>query len=219
MKRVIAAFLAGHESFAAAEGAIKIALNVNKSRKKSIKSYLNGLGKDAAYLISRINGFTYDAHSIRTTNRWTRWNRTSPFLKWPSRRSCVTGADDARGNCQQYCTEKRWMWALRVIPTNPTRFQHPVAGIYKAERTRQGLPYFSVASGGGTGRTLRRQRSGRPCVLRHDRYHGQNAQTLSLQVALQFLLTLLWWVSLWVTTQWSGATVALAVAVSESQNA
>ena len=147
------AFLAGHESFAAAEGAIKIALNVNKSRTKPLKVILNGLGKDAAYLISRINGFTY----VRTqfdyqTGKLIETERRR-FSQGPRGEILCYGADDVREGVAIMHREQVDV-SITGNSTNPTRFQHPVAGIYKAERTRQGLPYFSVASGGGTGRTL-----------------------------------------------------------------
>ncbi|MBW3697995.1 GGGtGRT protein [Vibrio sp. T187] len=147
------AFLAGHESFAAAEGAIKIALNVNKSRETPLKVILNGLGKDAAYLISRINGFTY----VRTqydyqTDELVETERRR-FSKGPRGKILCYGADDVREGVAIMHKEQVDV-SITGNSTNPTRFQHPVAGIYKAERTRQGLPYFSVASGGGTGRTL-----------------------------------------------------------------
>ena len=115
------AFLAGHESFAAAEGAIKIAEKANKVRKKPLRVILNGLGKDAAMIISRINGFTY----VQT--QFDYYTGEVKVVKEVS----ITGNS-----------------------TNPTRFQHPVAGTYKKERVLAGKPYFSVASGGGTGRTL-----------------------------------------------------------------
>ncbi|MEF1228047.1 GGGtGRT protein [Vibrio fortis] len=147
------AFLAGHESFAAAEGAIKIALSVNKSRTKPLKVILNGLGKDAAYLISRINGFTY----VRTqfdyqTGKLIETERRR-FSHGPRGEILCYGADDVREGVAIMHREQVDV-SITGNSTNPTRFQHPVAGIYKAERTRQGLPYFSVASGGGTGRTL-----------------------------------------------------------------
>ncbi|QFT09021.1 GGGtGRT protein [Vibrio sp. THAF190c] len=147
------AFLAGHESFAAAEGAIKIALNVNKSRTKPLKVILNGLGKDAAYLISRINGFTY----VRTqfdyqTGKIIETERRR-FSHGPRGEILCYGADDVREGVAIMHREQVDV-SITGNSTNPTRFQHPVAGIYKAERTRQGLSYFSVASGGGTGRTL-----------------------------------------------------------------
>lgn len=147
------AFLAGHESFAAAEGAIKIALNVNKSRQSPLKVILNGLGKDAAYLISRINGFTY----VRTlfdyqTGQLHEVERRR-FSQGPRGEILCYGADDVREGVAIMHKEQVDV-SITGNSTNPTRFQHPVAGIYKTERNREGLAYFSVASGGGTGRTL-----------------------------------------------------------------
>ncbi|EGU49315.1 hypothetical protein VII00023_09770 [Vibrio ichthyoenteri ATCC 700023] len=147
------AFLAGHESFAAAEGAIKIALNVNKSRQSPLKVILNGLGKDAAYLISRINGFTY----VRTqfdyqTGELNEVERRR-FSQGPRGEILCYGADDVREGVAIMHREQVDV-SITGNSTNPTRFQHPVAGIYKTERNREGLAYFSVASGGGTGRTL-----------------------------------------------------------------
>ncbi|MFA0442016.1 GGGtGRT protein [Vibrio sp. 10N.222.51.C12] len=147
------AFLAGHESFAAAEGAIKIALNANKSRKTPLRVILNGLGKDAAYLISRINGFTY----IRTqfdyaTGELNEVSRKR-FSKGERGEILCYGADDVReGVAIMHAAQVDV--SITGNSTNPTRFQHPVAGIYKSERLTQGKSYFSVASGGGTGRTL-----------------------------------------------------------------
>ncbi|WP_261815644.1 GGGtGRT protein [Vibrio gallicus] len=147
------AFLAGHESFAAAEGAIKIALNVNKARTAPLKVILNGLGKDAAYLISRINGFTYvrtqydyDTGELKEVER-------RRFSQGPRGEIDCYGADEVR---EGVAIMRRAGVDVSITgnSTNPTRFQHPVAGIYKAECNRDGLPYFSVASGGGTGRTL-----------------------------------------------------------------
>ncbi|PTC05072.1 GGGtGRT protein [Vibrio mediterranei] len=147
------AFLAGHESFAAAEGAIKIALNANKSRKSPLRVILNGLGKDAAYLISRINGFTY----VRTQYDYAtgELNEVSRkrFSKGERGEILCFGADDVReGVAIMHAAQVDV--SITGNSTNPTRFQHPVAGIYKSERLNQGKAYFSVASGGGTGRTL-----------------------------------------------------------------
>lgn len=147
------AFLAGHESFAAAEGAIKIALNANKSRRTPLKVILNGLGKDAAYLISRINGFTY----VRTefdyqTNELIEVERRR-FSQGERGEILCYGADDVREGVAIMHRESVDV-SITGNSTNPTRFQHPVAGIYKAECSNQGKAYFSVASGGGTGRTL-----------------------------------------------------------------
>ncbi|NOH78545.1 GGGtGRT protein [Vibrio sp. RE86] len=147
------AFLAGHESFAAAEGAIKIALNANKSRENPLKVILNGLGKDAAYLISRMNGFTY----VRTEFDY----QTGELIEVERRRFSqgergeilCYGADDVREGVAIMHRESVDV-SITGNSTNPTRFQHPVAGIYKSECNTQGKVYFSVASGGGTGRTL-----------------------------------------------------------------
>ncbi|NOH28901.1 GGGtGRT protein [Vibrio mediterranei] len=147
------AFLAGHESFAAAEGAIKIALNANKSRKSPLRVILNGLGKDAAYLISRINGFTY----VRTQYDYAtgELNEVSRkrFSKGERGEILCYGADDVREGVAIMLAAQVDV-SITGNSTNPTRFQHPVAGIYKSERLNQGKAYFSVASGGGTGRTL-----------------------------------------------------------------
>ncbi|MFM2587146.1 GGGtGRT protein [Vibrio sp. TBV020] len=147
------AFLAGHESFAAAEGAIKIALNANKSRQTPLKVILNGLGKDAAYLIARINGFTY----VRTefdyqANELVEVERRR-FSQGERGNILCYGADDVREGVAIMHRESVDV-SITGNSTNPTRFQHPVAGIYKSECYNQGKTYFSVASGGGTGRTL-----------------------------------------------------------------
>ena len=147
------AFLAGHESFAAAEGAIGIARNANKARKEPLRVILNGLGKDAAKIISRINGFTYVE---------TQFDYFSGELKEISRTAYSTGeraavncygADDVREVVATMHHEGVDV-SITGNSTNSTRFQHPVAGTYKKECVEQGKKYFSVASGGGTGRTL-----------------------------------------------------------------
>ena len=146
-------FLAGHESFAAAEGAIKIALNANKVRTKPLRVILNGLGKDAAYIISRINGFTYVK---------TEFDPATEEVKVVSQKAFSTGA---RANVKCYGSDSvpEGVAIMRLEnvgvsitgnSTNPTRFQHPVAGTYKKWCQENGVGYFSVASGGGTGRTL-----------------------------------------------------------------
>ena len=147
------AFLAGHESFAAAEGAIGIAKSANKVRKEPLKVILNGLGKDAAQIISRINGFTY----VKTDfDYFTGKVKVVEEIKYSDgERSQVKcyGANDVREG-----VAIMWLEDVDVSitgnSTNPTRFQHPVAGTYKKERLEAGKKYFSVASGGGTGRTL-----------------------------------------------------------------
>ena len=147
------AFLAGHESFAAAEGAIGIAEKANKVRKKPLRVILNGLGKDAAKIISRINGFTY----VQTdydyyTGELKEVQRIAYSDGLRSKVNCY-GANDVREG-----VAIMWKEGVDVSitgnSTNPTRFQHPVAGTYKKECIEQGKKYFSVASGGGTGRTL-----------------------------------------------------------------
>lgn len=147
------AFLAGHESFAAAEGAIKIALNVNKARSTPLKVILNGLGKDAAYLISRINGFTYVRTQYDYNNDILNEVERRRFSQGPRSEILCYGADDVREGVAIMHSAGVDV-SITGNSTNPTRFQHPVAGIYKTECNRQGKAYFSVASGGGTGRTL-----------------------------------------------------------------
>ena len=147
------AFLAGHESFAAAEGAIGIAEKANKVRKEPLRVILNGLGKDAAQIIARINGFTYVE---------TEYDYATGELKEVFRKSYSEGLR-AKVNCYGANDVREGvaiMWkedvdvSITGNSTNPTRFQHPVAGTYKKERIEAGKKYFSVASGGGTGRTL-----------------------------------------------------------------
>ena len=147
------AFLAGHESFAAAEGAIGIARTANKVRKTPLRVILNGLGKDAAYIISRINGFTfvetkYDYHT-GTLNIVSE----KSFSDGERSKVKVYGADDVSEGVAIMIHEGVDV-SITGNSTNPTRFQHPVAGTYKKEMIEAGKKYFSVASGGGTGRTL-----------------------------------------------------------------
>lgn len=146
-------FLAGHESFAAAEGAIKIALNANKVRKQPLKVILNGLGKDAAYLISRVNGFTYVQTQFDYTSGELQEVLRKRFSSSARGEILCYGADDVREGVAIMHRENVDV-SITGNSTNPTRFQHPVAGIYKKERMECNQPYFSVASGGGTGRTL-----------------------------------------------------------------
>ena len=147
------AFLAGHESFAAAEGAIGIARTANKARKEPLRVILNGLGKDAAQIISRINGFTYVQTQFDYYTGELKIVREIPYSK--GERSAVKcyGADDVREGVAIMHHEGVDV-SITGNSTNPTRFQHPVAGTYKKECIEQGKKYFSVASGGGTGRTL-----------------------------------------------------------------
>ena len=147
------AFLAGHESFAAAEGAIGIARSANKARKEPLRVILNGLGKDAAQIISRINGFTY----VQTQFDYYTGELkiVKEYKYFDGERAAVRcfGADDVREGVAIMHHEGVDV-SITGNSTNPTRFQHPVAGTYKKECIEQGKKYFSVASGGGTGRTL-----------------------------------------------------------------
>ena len=147
------AFLAGHESFAAAEGAIGIVNNANKVRKEPLRVILNGLGKDAAQIISRINGFTYVKTEYDFFN--DKVNIIEEIKYSDGERSKVRcyGANDVREGVSIMALEDVDV-SITGNSTNPTRFQHPVAGIYKKECIEKGKNYFSVASGGGTGRTL-----------------------------------------------------------------
>lgn len=147
------AFLAGHESFAAAEGAIGIAKSANKVRKEPLKVILNGLGKDAAYIISRINGFTYVKTSFDYYTGKLEVVEEIPFSKGERAGVRCYGADDVREGVAIMHLEGVDV-SITGNSTNPTRFQHPVAGTYKKECWDLGKKYFSVASGGGTGRTL-----------------------------------------------------------------
>lgn len=146
-------FLAGHESFAAAEGAIGIARSANRVRKQDLRVILSGLGKDAAYIISRINGFTYVETKFDYATGVLNIVREKAFSKGPKAAVRVYGSDDVREG-----VAIMWKEGVDVSitgnSTNPTRFQHPVAGTYKKECNEKGKKYFSVASGGGTGRTL-----------------------------------------------------------------
>ena len=146
-------FLAGHESFAAAEGAIKIALNANKVRVKPLRVILNGLGKDAAYIISRINGFTYVETEFDPYAEEVKVVYEQPFSKGARAAVKCYGADNVPEGVAIMKLEKVGV-SITGNSTNPTRFQHPVAGTYKKWCVENGVNYFSVASGGGTGRTL-----------------------------------------------------------------
>ncbi|MBR3391903.1 MAG: GGGtGRT protein [Firmicutes bacterium] len=147
------AFLAGHESFAAAEGAIGIVKNANKARKQPLRVILNGLGKDAAQIISRINGFTYVQTVFDYATGEVKVVREIPYSKGERAAVRCYGADDVREGVAIMHLEQVDV-SITGNSTNPTRFQHPVAGTYKKECVEQGKKYFSVASGGGTGRTL-----------------------------------------------------------------
>ena len=147
------AFLAGHESFAAAEGAIGIARNANKARKETLRVILNGLGKDAAQIISRINGFTYVQTQFDYYTGELKIVREVKYSEGERAAVRCYGADDVREGVAIMHHEGVDV-SITGNSTNPTRFQHPVAGTYKKECIEQGKKYFSVASGGGTGRTL-----------------------------------------------------------------
>ena len=146
-------FLAGHESFAAAEGAIGIVKNANKARKKPLRVILNGLGKDAAQIISRINGFTYVQTQFDYYTGELKIVREIRYAEGERANVRCYGADDVREGVAIMHKEGVDV-SITGNSTNPTRFQHPVAGTYKKECVQMGKKYFSVASGGGTGRTL-----------------------------------------------------------------
>jgi hypothetical protein len=147
------AFLAGHESFAAAEGAIKIAEKANKVRKEPLRVILNGLGKDAAMVISRINGFTYVQTDFDFYTGEVKIVKEKAYSKGDRAKVRCYGSNDVREGVAIMHLEGVDV-SITGNSTNPTRFQHPVAGTYKKECIEQGKKYFSVASGGGTGRTL-----------------------------------------------------------------
>ncbi|MBQ4330070.1 MAG: GGGtGRT protein [Lentisphaeria bacterium] len=146
-------FLAGHESFAAAEGAIGIAKTANKVRKEPLRVILNGLGKDAAYIISRINGFTFVETEYDYYTGELKVVEEKAFSNGPKAAVKCYGADDVSEGVAIMISEGVDV-SITGNSTNPTRFQHPVAGTYKKWAIEHGRKYFSVASGGGTGRTL-----------------------------------------------------------------
>ncbi len=146
-------FLAGHESFAAAEGAIGIARSANKVRKEPLRVILNGLGKDAAYIISRINGFTFVETEYDYYTGDLKITKEIPFSNGDKAKVRCYGADDVSEGVAIMIKEGVDV-SITGNSTNPTRFQHPVAGTYKKWAVENGRKYFSVASGGGTGRTL-----------------------------------------------------------------
>lgn len=147
------AFLAGHESFAAAEGAIGLARSANRVRTNPLRVILNGLGKDAAKIISRINGFTYVQTAFDYAAGKLAVVAETPYSDGERSKVRCYGADDVREGVAINHLEGVDV-SITGNSTNPTRFQHPVAGTYKKECQLEGKPYFSVASGGGTGRTL-----------------------------------------------------------------
>ena len=146
-------FLAGHESFAAAEGAIKIALNANKVRVKPLRVILNGLGKDAAMIISRINGFTYVQTEFDPYTEEVKVIKETAYSNGDRAKVKCYGSDSVPEGVAIMRKENVGV-SITGNSTNPTRFQHPVAGTYKKWCNENGVKYFSVASGGGTGRTL-----------------------------------------------------------------
>ena len=146
-------FLAGHESFAAAEGAIKIALNANKVRVQPLRVILNGLGKDAAMIISRINGFTYVQTEFDPYTETVKVVNETAYSDGDRAKVRCYGADNVPEGVAIMRKENVGV-SITGNSTNPTRFQHPVAGTYKKWCVENGVSYFSVASGGGTGRTL-----------------------------------------------------------------
>ncbi len=147
------AFLAGHESFAAAEGAIGLAISANNARKEPLRVILNGLGKDAAHIISRVNGFTHVITEFDYKKGEVKITKEKAYSKGERAKVRCYGADDVREGVAILHLEKVDV-SITGNSTNPTRFQHPVAGTYKKECVLKGKKYFSVASGGGTGRTL-----------------------------------------------------------------
>ncbi len=147
------ALLAGHESFAAAEGALGICRYANKARTEPLRVILNGLGKDAAQIISRINGFTHVATQFDYASGEVSITKEKSYSEGERAEVRCYGADDVREGVAIMHKEGVDV-SITGNSTNPTRFQHPVAGTYKKECMLQGKPYFSVASGGGTGRTL-----------------------------------------------------------------
>ncbi len=147
------AFVAGHESFAAAEGALGIAKSANKARNKPLRVILNGLGKDAAHIIARINGFTHVKTRFDYKTGELKIVEEHPYSTGDRGKVRCYGADDVREGVAILHLEKVDV-SITGNSTNPTRFQHPVVGTYKKECNLMGKKYFSVASGGGTGRTL-----------------------------------------------------------------
>jgi hypothetical protein len=147
------AFCAGHESFAAAEGAIGLAKSANKARKVPLRVILNGLGKDAAHIIARVNGFTHVATAFDYKTGKVSVAKEKAYSQGDRAAVRCYGADDVREGVAIMHLEEVDV-AITGNSTNPTRFQHPVMGVYKKERLLAGKKFFSVASGGGTGRTL-----------------------------------------------------------------
>ena len=214
------AFLAGHESFAAAEGAIGIVKNANKARKKPLRVILNGLGKDASQIISRINGFTYVQTQFDYATGKVCVVREIPYSKKERAAVRCYGADDVREGVAIMHLEGVDV-SITGNSTNPTRFQHPVAGTYKKECVEQGKKYFSVASGGGTGRTLHPDNMaagpasyGMTDTMGRMHSDAQFAGSSSVPAHVEMMGFLGMG-----NNPMVGATVAVAVAVAESLNA
>ena len=211
------AFLAGHESFAAAEGAIGIVKNANKARKEPLRVILNGLGKDAAQIISRINGFTYVQTQFDYYTGKLSIVREIRYSEGERADVRCYGADDVREGVAIMHHEGVDV-SITGNSTNPTRFQHPVAGTYKKECIEQGKKYFSVASGGGTGRTLHPDNMGaRPASYgmtdtmgrMHSDAQFAGSSSVPAHVEMMGFLGM-------GNNPMVGATVAVAVAVEES---
>ena len=213
------AFLAGHESFAAAEGAIGIARNANKARKEPLKVILNGLGKDAAYIISRINGFTYVKTQFDYFTSELKIVEERAFSDGERAAVRCYGADDVREGVAIMQHENVGV-SITGNSTNPTRFQHLVAGTYKKWAIENGVKYFSVASGGGTGRTLHPDNMGAgPASYGLTDSMAECTVTLSLQVHLSVPahVEMMGLIGMG-NNPMVGATVACAVAVYEGLN-
>ena len=211
------AFLAGHESFAAAEGAIGIVKNANKARKEPLRVILNGLGKDAAQIISRINGFTYVQTQFDYYTGKLSIVREIRYSEGERADVRCYGADDVREGVAIMHHEGVDV-SITGNSTNPTRFQHPVAGTYKKECSEQGKKYFSVASGGGTGRTLHPDNMGAgPASYgmtdTMGRMHSDAQFAGSSSVPAHVEMMGFWGMG---NNPMVGATVAVAVAVEES---
>ena len=211
-------FLAGHESFAAAEGAIGIAKTANKVRKEPLRVILNGLGKDAAYIISRINGFTYVETEYDYYTGELKIVEEKAFSNGPKAAVRCYGADDVSEGVAVMIKEGVDV-SITGNSTNPTRFQHPVAGTYKKWAIENGRKYFSVASGGGTGRTLHpdNMAAGPASYGMTDtmgRMHGDaqfaGSSSVPAHVEMMGLIGM-------GNNPMVGATVAVAVAVSEAK--
>ena len=212
-------FLAGHESFAAAEGAIGIVRNANKARKTPLRVILNGLGKDAAQIISRINGFTYVQTQFDYYTGELKIVREIRYSEGERANVRCYGADDVREGVAIMHKEGVDV-SITGNSTNPTRFQHPVAGTYKKECVQLGKKYFSVASGGGTGRTLHPDNMaagpasyGMTDTMGRMHSDAQFAGSSSVPAHVEMMGFLGMG-----NNPMVGATVAVAVAVDEAQN-